>query len=368
MKVVIDSIIYRIQPHGGISRIYSEILPRMCGMDSSLQILLLKQGKPRQSLPLHTQIIQRDIPDLNNYLPVGRVSDSLVSRANSIMCVPWIGRGVGQIWHSTYYSLPNFWEGRQVVTVYDMIFERLEDVFSKGQGDSTRIRKRKAVSCADKIIAISQATKEDLKEFFGVSDEKIVVIYLGCNPLFHKVPGQEWLGKPFILFVGSRAIYKNFEGLLRAFSIWPKNKEVDLAVVGEDWSEEESKNIHALDLIDKVRLIPYPDDLVLRDLYNQALVFVYPSLYEGFGIPLLESMSCGCPIIASRIPSTVEIAGDVPFYHDPGNLEQMVFNLDQAFSESRSSQRISRGINKAKSFTWEQTAQQTLELYRNLIQ
>jgi glycosyltransferase involved in cell wall biosynthesis len=201
-----------------------------------------------------------------------------------------------------------------------------------------------------------------------VADEKIQVIYLGCSPVFQKIPSQKWLGKPFILFVGGRAKYKNFEGLLRAFSIWHKNREVDLVVVGADWSAEESKKIIALNLSDKIRLIAYPDDLVLRDLYNQALAFLYPSLYEGFGIPLLESMSCGCPIIASRIPSTVEIAGEVPIYHEPGNQEQILSNLDQALSEAKPSERILMGTRLAKSFSWERTARQTLELYRNLIQ
>jgi glycosyltransferase involved in cell wall biosynthesis len=367
MKVVMDGIIYRIQSHGGISRIYSEILPRMCDMDASLQILLLTQGRLRQSLPVHKRIIRRDIPILKNYLPSGRAWNSLVTGANRFMYRLLIGQGAGNIWHSTYYTLPKYWEGWQVVTVHDMIYERFEIFFSDAQSEQFRIRKRNAISRADKIIANSQTTKEDLKEFLGVADEKIQVIHLGCNPVFQQVPGQKWPGKPFILFVGGRAKYKNFEGLLQAFSIWPKNRELDLVAVGENWSEEELKKIIALNLSDKVRLIPYPDDLVLRDLYNQALVFVYPSLYEGFGIPLLESMSCGCPIIASRIPSTVEIAGDVPIYHEPGNLDQILYNLDQVCSESRSSERILRGTSLAKSFSWERTARQTLELYRNLI-
>ncbi|MGD0877001.1 MAG: glycosyltransferase family 1 protein [Anaerolineales bacterium] len=368
MKVVMDGIIYRLQSRGGISRIYSEILPRMCDMDTSLRILLLTERKLLQSLPVHMRIFHWDVSFLNSYLPAGWARNLVVPRANRFIYRLLIGQGAGQIWHSTYYTLPKRWYGWQVVTVADMIYERFENISSDEDVENFRTIKRKAISRADKIIAISQATKEDLKKFLGVADEKIQVIHLGCNPVFQKMPGQKWLGKPFVLFVGGRAGYKNFEGLLQAFSIWPKNRDVDLVAVGPDWTEEESKKIIALNLLDKVRLIPYPDDLVLRDLYNQALAFLYPSLYEGFGIPLLESMSCGCPIIASRIPSTVEIAGDVPLYHDPGNLEQMVFNLDQACSESKFSERIARGTNLAKSFSWERTARKTLELYRNLIQ
>ena len=366
MKVVMDGIIYRLQSHGGISRIYSEILPRMCDMDTSLKIVLLTEGKLLQSFPIHKRIIHRDIPILKNYLPVTRAWNLIGPRANRFMYRLLIGQGTGQIWHSTYYSMPERWDGWQVVTVADMIYERLETTSSDEQ--YIRNMKQKAIYHADKIIAISQATKDDLKKFLGVADEKIQVIHLGCNPVFQKVPGQKWFGKPFVLFVGARAGYKNFEGLLQAFSIWPKNKEVDLVAVGANWTTEELRKIIDLNLLDKVRLISYPDDLVLRDLYNQALVFISPSLYEGFGIPLLESMSCGCPIIASRIPSTVEIAGDVPFYHDPGNLEQILSNLDQAWCESKSSERILRGTNLVKSFSWEHTARQTLELYRNLIQ
>ena len=103
---------------------------------------------------------------------------------------------------------------------------------------------------------------------------------------------------------------------------------------------------------------------MLCRLYNQAVAFVYPSLYEGFGIPLLEAMTCGCPIVASRIPSTVEVAGDCPIYFDPAEEDDLVNALDIALSEGRNSERVQAGFEKVKSYSWDKTTAQTLQVYR----
>ena len=110
-----------------------------------------------------------------------------------------------------------------------------------------------------------------------------------------------------------------------------------------------------------------PDDKGLCKLYNGAAAFIYPSLYEGFGIPLLEAMSCGCPIIASRIPSTLEVAKDVPIYFEPLEVEQLLAALNQILEEGRESDRVRRGHQVTQEYSWNKTAQETLGVYQSLI-
>ncbi|MBI1792663.1 MAG: glycosyltransferase family 4 protein [Chloroflexi bacterium] len=369
LNIIVDGIIYSNQKAGGISRLFNEIMPRICDHDENIHFQLLLNNKNIQSLPRHEHIFYQPTYKVESFLRPWRLWRRYLACVKGEINIQLFGDSRKKIWHSTYYTLPSKrWRGVMVMTAYDMIYERFKESYFLNLWDEEfRDKKRNAISRADKIISISHATKDDLINFFGVDDEKIQVIHLACSPVFQKTASKEPSVKPFILYIGGRAKYKNFIGLLQIFSRWSKNNEVDLVAVGADWSEEEAKNIIELKLSEKVRLIPYPNDIVLRDLYNQALAFVYPSFYEGFGIPLLEAMSCGCPVIASQIPSTVEVAGDVPIYHEPGNLEQLLSNLDQSYDESKSSKRILSGLNRAKSFSWERTAQQTAELYRTLI-
>jgi alpha-1,3-rhamnosyl/mannosyltransferase len=115
-----------------------------------------------------------------------------------------------------------------------------------------------------------------------------------------------------------------------------------------------------------VQVLTDVDDQTLCQLYNQALGLVYPSLYEGFGIPLLEAMACGCPIVASRISSTIEVAGDCPIYFDPTEEDDLLNALDIALSQGRNSERIQTGLEKVKSYSWDKTAAQTLKIYRSV--
>jgi glycosyltransferase involved in cell wall biosynthesis len=154
--------------------------------------------------------------------------------------------------------------------------------------------------------------------------------------------------------------------LLQAYSSWPRRKEVDLVVVGGKWSKKEVQHLAKLGITDRVHLLRDVDDQKLCLLYNQATAFVYPSIYEGFGIPLLEAMACGCPIIASRIPSTLEVAGECPIYFEPTEAEDLLAAFDIALSEGRASERVRSGLEQVKCYSWDKTARWTLEVYRAL--
>jgi glycosyltransferase involved in cell wall biosynthesis len=139
-----------------------------------------------------------------------------------------------------------------------------------------------------------------------------------------------------------------------------------MVIVGGEWSAEERKSLKELGISERMLLLHRADDETLRDLYNTAVAFVYPSLYEGFGIPLLEAMACGCPVVASSIPATIEVAGDCPVYFDKAEVEDLVPALDRVLLEGRDSPRTAVGLERVKAFSWGKTAEQTLAVYHSL--
>ncbi len=380
MEVVVDGIIYQLQPHGGISRIFFEILPRMCRMDDSLHITLLRDGELRHPLPEHGHIIHRAIPSVFRYLRPRRVWKPVIPLARRLVHRLWIGRGEGKIWHSTYFTMPERWYGSFVVTVADMVYERFPDLFigpgedqfrEKADYDKFVAEKRGCVLSADAVLCISDTTRRDLQHFYNMNSDRLHVIPLACGDVFRQLEQRHGAFEastrgPFLLYVGSRAHYKNFEGLLKVYSTWPGRGEVTLIVVGGPWSANEEGRLAELGIRDRVQLLTDVGDETLCHLYNQASAFVHPSLYEGFGIPLLEAMACGCPVVASRIPSTREVGGEIPIYFEPTEVDDLLTAFNIAISEGRNSERVRAGLERARTYSWDRTAAQTLEVYREI--
>ena len=173
--------------------------------------------------------------------------------------------------------------------------------------------------------------------------------------------------RPFLLYVGRRGKHKNFATLLAAYARWDGRQGNDLLVAGDPWTAEEMRRLNDLGVTGKVRLKTAVSDQELALLYNQAAAFVYPSLYEGFGLPLLEAMACGCPVVASRIPTSLEVGAAVPYYFAPESGDDLLLALDAALRGGRSAAPITEGIRQAAAYSWENSARQTLEVYRALI-
>lgn len=370
LEIIVDGIIYQRQSRGGISRVFSEILPRMCGMDNLLDITILTQGQLKQTLPEHPRIRHRSIFDPERYLRPRQLWLPVMPAVKQFVRRLYVGRGQGKIWHSTFYTMPENWDGNSVVTVHDMIFERFCDFYNGQSADRFRERKRRCIQDANAVICVSETTREDVQNFYGLDFGSIYVIPHACSDAFRQLEqGVDGLAastkQPFLLYVGIRAPYKNFDMLIRAYSRWHQRKDVALVLVGErPWSTDEQQCLAQLQIQHKVQLLADVDDETLCYLYNQAVALVYPSLYEGFGIPLLEAMACGCPIIASRIPSTIEVVGDCPIYFNPTEVDDLVNALNILLAEGRNPERIEAGIRKAGSYSWDKTATQTLEVYR----
>lgn len=373
MDIVIDGYIYQIQYQGGISRLFTEIIPLMCEIDDSLNIKLLTSGHYLQDIPNHSRVNHYS-PFILNRLPYpNRFTHSVVQNVFGLIEMAYSRDDLKRVWHSTYYTLPKYWGGYKVINVYDMIHEHFPDMFDGASDHRFRERKHRCILDSDAIICISDTTRNDVAEFFNINDERIAVIPLSYSRTFRRLEETVQIidlinSGPFLLYVGTRHEYKNFNGLLAAYSNWARKDEVSLVVVGVIWSADEIRRLKELGIWDRVRLITNVDDQQLCQLYNRAMAFVYPSYYEGFGIPLLEAMACGCPIIASRIPSTFEVAGEVPSYFDPHSMDSLINALDKAISGLGRDDQIRIGLELVKNYSWEKTARQTLDVYNELTQ
>lgn len=371
MKAIIDGLIYQRQEHGGISRIYREILPRMCDFNESLRVTLFTTGSLRQELPQHARIAHRRLFPVDTVLRPGRLWRGIRTQLRRWVLTRATRGESNGIWHSTYYTRPTTWGGKEVVTVHDMIHERFPDLFDGGHHDAFRKQKRDAILEGDAVICVSETTRDDLLHYYPVEPAQTHVVPNACSGVFRKLNDgtariEGPTAKPFLLYVGRRSHYKNFRGLVRAYSGWQGRGEFDLVVVGRPWKRKEIDVLDDLQIADRVHLMAGIPDHELARLYNQAAAFVFPSLYEGFGIPLLEAMACGCPIVASDIPSTREVAGGLPYYFDPAETGSLIEALERACSEGRGSERLRQGLRHVRGYSWDETASRTLEVYRAL--
>lgn len=251
----------------------------------------------------------------------------------------------------------------KVAMVLDMIQELFPDNFSAQ--DKTSRRKRELCERAELIVAISESTKRDLIRLFGVPAEKIRVVPL-ANSIQRGTSRESPEDRPYLLYVGARAGYKNFAKLLEVFSeIAPLHPELDLiAFGGPQWSAEEEASTRRLQLQGRVYWRAGSDELLAR-YYEHARAFVYPSIYEGFGIPPLEAMALDCPVITANASSIPEVVGEAALLVDPhsGRALREAIEAVLARPELRSIL-IEKGRRRLTQFSWDRTASQYFEVCR----
>lgn len=232
---------------------------------------------------------------------------------------------------------------------------------------------------ADKIITYSDSTKKDVIEFLNINEKKISVIPLGVEEKFKPASEKEIkkikadLGLPdnYIITLGTLQPRKNLEALIDAFARLKKDKAIPhkLVVVGEEgWNNERLlTKLDRLDIAEDIVITGFIEDNQLPSLYSGATALVYPSLYEGFGLPVLEAMACGVPVACSNTSSLPEVAGEAALLFDPTDVDQIYSSMQELLSDDRLRNNLSEvGIKRARHFTWEKTAKQTLSLYNTL--
>lgn len=291
------------------------------------------------------------------------------------MFKPIINRLQPDIIHETYYSLNSYApkSAKRVVTVYDMIHERFPSLFNAGHFNTEA--KRIAVQRADHVICISEHTRKDLVELFNVDENKLSVVYLGydsmqrhdCeNSMVYRFLG----GRPYLLYVGFRGGHKNFEGIVKAYaSSYFLRKSYSLIFFGGgNFNDAEIRLFLDLGLdMNNISQLSGGDQL-LASCYQGAAAFIYPSLYEGFGIPPLEAMSCDCPVICTNASSVPEVVGEAGEYFEPDQIDSIRYAIERVLKSSkRRAELIENGRIRCHIFSWARTASETLNIYRKVI-
>lgn len=260
------------------------------------------------------------------------------------------------LFHSSDWTQPPT-KSKKVTTVHDLVvFKYPETLHPKIVNAHTQRLTWVKKEC-DLIIAVSENTKKDLVEILKIPEGKIRVIYEATN---FKMPKERFrLDKPYLLSVGTREPRKNLARLVAAYNKI-NTKDIDLIIAGNyGWG---------VDVLDGIKILGYVPPEKLAELYSGAEALVYPSLYEGFGIPILEAFNCGCPVITSNVSSMPEVGGKATIYVDPLDVDDITEKINYVL-DLRSSKRktlIDLGFSQAQKFSWEKTAQKTIEAYESI--
>jgi glycosyltransferase involved in cell wall biosynthesis len=279
--------------------------------------------------------------------------------------------------HGMAYALPLLWRGPAIVTIHDLSFLRYPAWHSAARRAYLAPITRLSAHRAGYIIAVSQSGKDEIQGLLGIPAEKITVIYNGVAEAFHPSPPEALRAfrarhhppERYIFYLGTLEPRKNLETLLRAYARLPQRGTVKLVLAGgRGWMYDSALAlIEALNLTDNVILPGYLASDLLPMWYNAADVFAYPSLYEGFGMPLLEAMACGTPVIASDASALPEVVGDAGVLVPPTDVEAWTEALVGLLeSPSQRAELAAQGLARARLFTWEQSARQTAAAYRRL--
>lgn len=272
------------------------------------------------------------------------------------------------VFHPTYYHSYFLKSLRKpfVLTVHDMIHELFPQYFI---ADPYKGYKEQVLQKADHIIAISESTKRDIQRFYSIPDKKITVIHHGYIEMTH--PNDTSLSFPkgkYILFVGERRGYKNFNLLLKTISSFLKEANLTLVCAGgNNFTSEEKKLVNELRIAKYVRQLNVTD-AQLTYLYQNALLFVFPTLYEGFGLPVLEAFKTNCPIVMSNRSSLPEVGGEAARYFDPYDQQSITTAIIQVAEDSSVRRElIEKGRERLKEFTFASCAAKTIEVYSSIL-
>ena len=366
MKLAYDQQIFVEQEFGGISRYFVELATRMSARPGCEVSIIA---------PFHRNAYLED-PSVAPLVHGWRIRGRRLLKMHRTLA--WANRlGAARYWrrgfdliHETYFSLrPSGHATRRVVTVYDMIHELYPQEVRHAAEVSAA--KRAAVARADHVLCISATTRDDLLRLFGTDPSRCSVVHLGHSLLADAAPEPAGASveRPVILFVGLRKAYKNFAVVAQAFAASARlRREFDLlAFGGGEFSTRERRQFEELGISAQVRHSA-GNDQRLAECYRSARLFVYPSGYEGFGLPPLEAMHYGCPVACSHMGAISEVVGEAGRYFDPASQDEVRAALEAvAFDESLRRAMVRSGHGRAAQFSWEQCANETAAVYAGLF-
>lgn len=352
----------------GIGRYQYELLEALARIDSNNEYILFYNSlSPR---------IPEDLPRSDNFrLVFTRLPGKFLTALWAFTPLISVERFTGSInvFHSPSFQVPPARKAARVFTVFDLIALTYPEMAIPSAVRHFRPRVRHYAARADLIVAISKATGADVVRHLSVPEEKVVTVYPGTTP-FERADANQiaatrrkyGIKGDYLLFVSRLDPRKNLSRLFKAFENSGLYRELELLVAGpEGWHMEEMfETWNKSKCKDKIRWLDYVNDGDLSPLYSGAMAFVYPSIVEGFGLPILEAMSVGCPVLTSDCSSMPEVAGDAALYVDPFDIDSISDGLLKIANDSDLRTRLSRsGKERVALFTWENTAENMIQVY-----
>ncbi len=361
MLTAFDEQIFAAQHYGGISRLFKELAKQFIE-NPDLGVNLS---------PLDAPVVNRyllDDPDLRSRLRVTEATSSVSALGRYFTHMR--PRTRVDVIHNTFYlphGLAGYPGARRVVTVHDMIPELMPR--TRRRLDFLTLKKRYVMS-ADRIICVSQATRDDLLRVYGRISAPIDVVYHGVDPTFRPAaPRVDGMPDRYLLFVGNRGQYKDADVLVRAFAaISARFDDVSLVFVGGGpFTRREAQQLYELDIDGRTRQFSLPD-AAMPGAYGHALACVFPSQFEGFGLPALEAMACGTPAVLARSTSLPEVGGDAASYFSPGVATELSGVIAELLADEQARREHGEaGIERAARFTWDASARSTAGIYDSLV-
>lgn len=353
MILAIDNIIFSLQKSGGISAVWYEHLKRLT-TDQYFSSFL----KFIEYDTAIFNVFRKDIPVDNSNL-ICKSSRLLNLRRYLNPSLKSVSEPF--LFHSSYYRTCSNKKAINITTVHDFTYE----YFVKGFAKSVHCwQKYRAIRNSDLIICISENTKRDLLKFVPDTDEnKVRVIHNGVSEDYFPIKHSDADESPFALFVGARGGYKNFDVAVEAI----KETTLDLVIVGSPLSEIEIKHLDSALGRKRYKYAGRISNQQLNVLYNTAFCLLYPSSYEGFGIPVIEAQKAGCPVIAANHSSIPEIIGDKTMLINVASPNEILKKIQFLNSNHNRKEVIDLGLENAKRFSWDKTYADTVKVYKEVL-
>jgi glycosyltransferase involved in cell wall biosynthesis len=364
VHVVFDYQTFLFQRYGGISRYFYELVQSLRVIDGVRADIVA----PLYASLFMTRNVRPMSPAVR--VPRARVINRLSTVTNELLSTIMLPLVQPDVIHETFYygPLSHRLATPRVTTVHDMIPEKLA---TSETSAPFRQLKRRAVERASHVCCVSETTRRDLIELSGVCEDRVTVTHLAPSETFRPTNAPRYVADEYILFVGGRGGYKNAMTLLKAYcrDTW-LHQNLSLVFFGAEPLTPAELAVAQHHRVPPERLLHLQGgDDTLCNLYTYARAFVYPSMYEGFGITLLEAMRCGCPVVASTGGALSEIAGEAAELFAPQDTEELAAKLRWVVEDSQRAQQLRvLGSARAQRFRWERCARATLAVYAHVAE
>lgn len=382
MKIGLSLINFRPGRMGGVESYFWNLLEALQRIDRVNEYVLLCDERSFGHFKLHRENFSQVL--VRSRRPIAyRWLRSLVRRVSGIDILKYSvdALKLDLVHHPFTIMSPKQSDTPVVLTVHDVQHEYFPEFFGPRVYRQRRTGIAASVSAARAVIAISGFTKSGVVQHYGVAPEKVTVVHSGKDLRFSRIDDRNRLAelrqkhrleRPYLYYPAASWPHKNHAGLLKALSILIKRHDFDGELIMTGIAEKAQGDIERLTaelgLQDRVRILGYLESSELPALYSLARLLVYPSFFEGFGLPLVEAMACGCPIACSNAASLPEVAGDAALLFDPAQPEQIAEAVWAVWSdEDLRARLLERSRLRVDSFSWESAAQGTIEVYRKAL-